>query len=62
VSKTIIRLSDKSDKLTIRCAVALKQAVGKRAIDENTSIEKLCVVAIAEKLGIEVEDDAANAA
>ena len=57
----MIRLSDKSDKLTFRCAEELKQTVAKTAIDRKMSIENLCVVLIAEGLGLKVKDDTGDA-
>ena len=54
MSDSIILLSDKSEKLTIRCPAEFKATVGKEAIDRKTTVEKLCVRLIAEGLGLEV--------
>jgi len=57
MNDSIIRLSDKAEKLTIRCPERLKDAVGHEAIDRKTTVEKLCVWLIAKGLGLEVSDE-----
>lgn len=61
-TKPIIRLSDKSEKLTVRCSAELKRAVAIEAIERGTKMESLCVELIAAGLGLALDRDKAEAA
>jgi hypothetical protein len=61
-AKPIIRLSDKSEKITVRCSNDLKRAVTIAALDRKISIEALCVELIAAGLDLQLDRDKAEAA
>jgi hypothetical protein len=54
-AKPIIRLSDKTERLTIRCSPELKRAVAIAALDRKTRMDAVCIELLAAGLGLELD-------
>lgn len=56
--KPTIQRSDKSDKVTFRCSSDLKKHIQITAIQQDKSMEDLCIELLAKGLGLALADAA----